>query len=68
MKAIPVEPKIEKLTPETGAPIMKAIPAQPPGQTPVEIRKAVPVGPLDEVRDQNLLKAATPPPADERDE
>jgi 1A family penicillin-binding protein len=68
MKAIPVEPKIEKLTPETGAPIMKAIPAQPPGQTPVEIRKAVPVGPLDEVKDQTLLKAATPPPADERDE
>jgi hypothetical protein len=43
---------------------MKAIPVQPQQSTPVEIRKAVPVGPLDEEEDDSLLnKAATPPPA-----
>ena len=51
-------------TPPAGAPIMKAIPVQPQQSTPVEIRKAVPVGPLDEEEDDSLLnKAATPPPA-----
>jgi hypothetical protein len=51
-------------TPPAGAPIMKAIPVQPSPSKPVEIRKAVPVGPLDEESDESLLnKAATPPPA-----
>jgi hypothetical protein len=43
---------------------MKAIPVQPQQPTPLEIRKAVPVGPLDEEEDESLLKKeATPPPA-----
>jgi len=51
-------------TPPPGAPIMKAIPVQPQQSTPVEIRKAVPVGPLDEEDGDSLLdKAVTPPPA-----
>jgi penicillin-binding protein 1A len=51
-------------TPPPGAPVMKAIPVQPQQPTPVEIRKAVPVGPLDEEEDESLLKKeATPPPA-----
>jgi membrane peptidoglycan carboxypeptidase len=51
-------------TPPPGAPVMKAIPVQPQQPTPAEIRKAVPVGPLDEEEDdESLLKKATPPPA-----
>ena len=48
-----------------GKPILRAIPVKPePEETPVEIRRAVPVGPMDEVEEELLLKAATPPPAD----
>jgi 1A family penicillin-binding protein len=50
--------------PQPNAPIMKAIPVQPNDGEPIEIRKAEPVGPLDETGDENLLKAATPTPAD----
>ena len=63
-----VEKHSEKLTPETGAPVMKAIPVQPSEEKPLEIRKAEPVGPLDEVKDRTLLKAATPPPSQEPEE
>ena len=46
-------------------PILRAIPVEPqPEKTPVEIRRAVPVGPMDEVEDGALLKAATPSPAE----
>ena len=49
--------------------IPKAIPVEPAegeeSQEPVEIRKAVPLGPLDEIKDPTLLQqAATPPPDD----
>jgi hypothetical protein len=47
---------------------MKAIPVQTPAGQPLEIRKAEPVGPLDEVKDKTLLKSATPPPTEELDE
>ena len=57
-----------KPTPETGAPVMKAIPVQPQDKQPLEIRKAEPVGPLDEVKDRTLLKSATPPPTDDPNE
>jgi penicillin-binding protein 1A len=50
--------------PQPNAPIMKAIPVQPNDEQPIEIRKAEPVGPLDETGDENLLKSATPTPAD----
>jgi len=56
--------KIDNQTPESGAPIKKAIPVEPQEEKPVEIRRAEPVGPLDEVRDDSLLKAETPPPTD----
>jgi hypothetical protein len=56
MKAIPVQPS-------TAAPA-KAIPVQPSKAEPAEIRKAVPVGPLDEVQDESMLKTSTPPPTD----
>ena len=49
-------------TPEVNAPVMKAIPVEPQDKEPVEIRKAVPVGPLDEVQDDSLLKSESPPP------
>jgi 1A family penicillin-binding protein len=60
------EKAIDKQTPDSNGPIPRAIPVepQPQGEQPVEIRKAVPVGPLDEVTDENLLKSATPPPTD----
>jgi 1A family penicillin-binding protein len=72
MKAIPAteSPSLQTVTPmrtpAPNAPIMKAIPVQPQTtSTPAEIRKAVPVGPLDEEPDDSILnKAATPPPAD----
>ena len=47
-------------------PVLRAIPVQPqPAETPVEIRRAVPVGPMDEVEQGALLKAATPSPSKE---
>ena len=55
---------------EDGKPVMKAIPVSPePAQpvqsdTPVEVRKAIPVGPLERETDESLLKSATPPPPD----
>ena len=56
--------KIDDQTPESGVPIKKAIPVEPQEKKPVEIRRAEPVGPLDEVPDDSLLKAQTPPPTD----
>ena len=54
---------------EDGKPVLRAIPVQPePEETPVEIRRAVPVGPMDEVEEGALLKAATPAPTQSRDE
>ena len=47
--------------------IPKAIaikPEEKEEEQPVEIRKAVPVGPLDEIKDGTLLQTATPPPTD----
>ena len=54
--------KIDNKTTDDGKPILKAIPVEPQDEKPVEIRRAEPVGPLDEVPDDSLLKAATPPP------
>ncbi len=54
MKAVPAD-----------APVMKAIPVTPsPGES-AEVRRAEPVGPLDEVHDQTLLNSATPPPTED---
>jgi membrane carboxypeptidase/penicillin-binding protein len=59
---------------EDGKPVLKAIPVVPrreqpkPEETPVEIRRALPVGPMDEVDEGALLKAATPKPANADDE
>ena len=62
------EKRPDPTTTESGAPIMKAIPVQPREEKPLEIRKAEPVGPLDEVKDRTLLKSATPPPTQDPDE
>ena len=49
---------------EDGKPVLRAIPVQPESEeTPVEVRRALPVGPMDEVDEGALLKAATPPPS-----
>jgi penicillin-binding protein 1A len=54
---------------DDGKPILKAIPVEPRSEeTPVEIRRAVPVGPMDEVEEGALLKAATPSPTKSDDE
>jgi penicillin-binding protein 1A len=64
------EKKIDNATTDDGKPIPRAIPVEPTDEKPakdekpIEIRKAIPVGPLDEVREQSLLKSATPPPSD----
>jgi membrane carboxypeptidase/penicillin-binding protein len=58
------EQRIDKQPPQPNAPVMKAIPVQPKDEQPVEVRKAQPVGPLDEMKEENLLRSATPPPTD----
>jgi penicillin-binding protein 1A len=74
LKAEPVipgesaSPNGQKPSLENGAPVMKAIPVATPQETPLEIRKAQPVGPLDEVKEPTLLNAATPPPTEEPEE
>jgi penicillin-binding protein 1A len=55
----------EAKPPEPGAPVMRAIPVTPAPEQPLEIRKAEPVGPLDEVKEKTLLDSATPPPTEE---
>jgi penicillin-binding protein 1A len=57
----PAPEKIENGKPEE-SPIPKAQPVPPEEQEPTEIRKALPVGPLDEELDGTLLKDQTPPP------
>jgi 1A family penicillin-binding protein len=48
---------------DEGKPILRAIPVEPkPKETPVEIRRAIPVGPMDEVEEGALLKAGSPSP------
>ncbi len=63
-RVIPANPpKAEPVkTPDSAAPIKKAIPVEPQEEKPVEIRRAQPVGPLDEEQEKPILKAATPPP------
>ncbi len=52
-------------TPDSAAPIRKAIPVEPQEKKPVEIRRAIPIKPLDQVNEEEtLLKSATPPPSD----
>ena len=57
-------PKIDNEKSEDGKPILKAIPVEPNEEKPVEVRRAIPVGPLDEVDEGALLKSATPRPSD----
>ena len=62
----PPPEKIDNSKPEE-APIPKAQPVPPDEQEPAEIRKALPVGPLDEELDGTLLKNQTPSPAPDDD-
>ena len=62
------------VTTEDGKPVMKAIPVESPiekavkpEESPVEVRKAIPVGPLEQEGEGSLLKSATPPPNDEEE-
>jgi 1A family penicillin-binding protein len=63
------EKKTDTVTTEDGKPVLKAIPVDPEKENPakeeqpVEIRKAIPVGPLEEETEDTLLKSATPPPS-----
>jgi 1A family penicillin-binding protein len=59
--AQPVQPTETGITGD-GKPILKAIPLQPKEEEPVEIRRAQPVGPLEEQSGGTLLEAVTPPP------
>lgn len=59
------DPIIENAKRDAEKPILRAVPVQPtPEETPVEIRRALPVGPMDEVDQGALLKAATPSPGE----
>jgi penicillin-binding protein 1A len=62
----PAPEKIDNSKPEN-EPIPKALPVPPEEQEPAEIRKAIPVGPLDEELDGTLLKNQTPPPEPDDD-
>src|SRR4029453_12980052 len=69
----PADVRIQRAAPvtagEDGKPVLRAIPVQPQAEeTPVEVRRALPVGPMDEVEDGALLKAATPPPPQSDDQ
>jgi hypothetical protein len=55
LKAQPVEPS-------DGKPVLKAQPVEPATGKPVEVRRAEPVHPMDEVPDDSILKN-TPPQA-----
>lgn len=57
------DPLLENAKREAQKPVLRAIPVEPkPEETPVEIRRALPVGPMDEVDQGALLKAVTPSP------
>ena len=61
------EPGVESInqTPDSAAPIRKAIPVEPQEKKTGEIRRAIPVKPLDQVNEEEtLLKSATPSPSD----
>ena len=59
------DPLVEEAKREAQKPVLRAIPVQPqPEETPVEIRRAMPVGPMDEVDEGALLKAGTPSPGE----
>jgi 1A family penicillin-binding protein len=61
------EPGVESInqTPDSAAPIRKAIPIEPQEKKSGEIRRAIPVKPLDQVNEEEtLLKSATPSPSD----
>jgi penicillin-binding protein 1A len=65
----PVATPVGAVRTEDGKPVLKAIPVAPqearPAETerPIEVRKAIPVGPLEQEEDDSLLKSATPPPS-----
>jgi 1A family penicillin-binding protein len=63
----PPDVRIQRAAPvtagEDGKPVLRAILVQPGAEeTPVEVRRALPVGPMDEVDEGALLKAASPSP------
>src|SRR5438046_3164864 len=61
------DPGVESInqTPDSAAPIRKAIPVDPQEKKTGEIRRAIPVKPLDQVNEEEtLLKSATPAPSD----
>jgi len=61
--------KTEPVKVDEGKPVLRAIPVTPePEETPVEVRRAVPVGPMDEVEEGALLKATTPTPSESDDQ
>lgn len=69
----PADVRIQRAAPvtagEDGKPVLRAIPVQPQAEeTPVEVRRALPVGPMDEVEDGALLKATTPSPPQSDDQ
>jgi 1A family penicillin-binding protein len=54
--------KAEPVEPSDGKPVLKAQPVEPAAGKPVEVRRAEPVHPMDEVPDDSILKN-TPPQA-----
>jgi len=61
--------KLDTSKTDDGKPVLRAIPVEPqPAETPVEIRRAMPVGPMDEVDQGALLKAVTPSPGNSDDQ
>jgi len=59
------DPIIQNAKREAQKPVLRAVPVEPtPEETPVEIRRAAPVGPMDEVDQGALLKAVTPSPGE----
>jgi hypothetical protein len=63
-----VAEKTDTQSPESSTPIPKAIPVEPQEEKPVEIRRAEPVGPLDDAPGDLLLKTETPSPTNDPDQ
>jgi hypothetical protein len=60
LKAQPVEPTVENSMPDPTKPVLKAQPVEPTPEQRVEVRRAEPVRPIDEVPAASILKNNPP--------
>jgi hypothetical protein len=64
----PAETTPENGMPDPTKPVLKALPVEPAPERPIEVRRAEPVRPMDEVPADSILKSAPPQPIDPNDQ